>query len=576
MRQIDETPFYFEHRGSSLYAMLHTPVAPAPARLGVVVCPPFADEAFRTHRELVVLARRLAAAGIAVLRFDYRGTGESGGAFEDFGLEDWRTDIGRAIEVLEQRAGVHDIALVGLRLGAALAAATAETDPRVQRLVLCAPLDPPDCARELDKAIRTQQLIQHGRVTERTTIAEQLERGESVEVGGYPLTERLHSELTTTQPWSQARWSGKALILGIRRDTTKQSTLESIQRQYEGAELHVLEDPRFWFQKVYRAPEELYRRTTDWLTATASQPTSERSAPPAAEASTDHSESPVAFTSNGLTLHGVLHTPASMPYGRQGVIVFHGGRQARRGPHRLYVKLARRLCDAGLFVLRYDNRGYGDSEGEEQRVFDEWQEDAVCATRFFREHANLDHVWGWGLCAGALLGVRTATAIPEPFAGFVFCNALLERALNRSSPHQLGEPLWRRAAAYPVREARRLRKRVTNLLARPQTTTSFEQRFDDSMVDPLADFPRLLAELARPSLLIFGDIDPLVANYEDAIFSHPAWRQSPHRNSVEIAVIPGADHNFIRLAHENAALDETERWLLTRAAAAVSRPSRAV
>jgi len=67
------------------------------------------------------LAVRLVSAGHAVLRFDYRGSGESGG---DPGTRRWQhlaEDLMTARKTLARLSGKRDAALLGLRLGATLA-----------------------------------------------------------------------------------------------------------------------------------------------------------------------------------------------------------------------------------------------------------------------------------------------------------------------------------------------------------------------------------------------------------------------------------------------------------------------
>jgi pimeloyl-ACP methyl ester carboxylesterase len=67
------------------------------------------------------LATLLAAAGCHVFRFDYFGTGDSMGQSRDATLRGWEEDIETAIEELRDTSGATRVALVGLRLGAALA-----------------------------------------------------------------------------------------------------------------------------------------------------------------------------------------------------------------------------------------------------------------------------------------------------------------------------------------------------------------------------------------------------------------------------------------------------------------------
>jgi exosortase A-associated hydrolase 1 len=78
-----ETPFRFECEGSSLVGLLHLPEEPTD--LGVLMFVGGGPQ-YRAggHRQLVLWARELAAQGVPVMRFDYRGVGDSGGEFRGF------------------------------------------------------------------------------------------------------------------------------------------------------------------------------------------------------------------------------------------------------------------------------------------------------------------------------------------------------------------------------------------------------------------------------------------------------------------------------------------------------------
>ena len=53
----------------------------------IVMCHPLGEEKLWSHRVFVSFARDLAAAGFAVLRFDFRGEGDSDRDFEETDLE---------------------------------------------------------------------------------------------------------------------------------------------------------------------------------------------------------------------------------------------------------------------------------------------------------------------------------------------------------------------------------------------------------------------------------------------------------------------------------------------------------
>jgi uncharacterized protein len=122
--------------GDFMQAILHEP-APAKA-LGVVIVVGGPQYRVGSHRQFVLLARELAAAGFATLRFDYRGMGDSTGTARTF--ESIEEDIRAAADALCERVpAVKEIALWGLCDAATAAAFYASRDARVRHLVLANP-----------------------------------------------------------------------------------------------------------------------------------------------------------------------------------------------------------------------------------------------------------------------------------------------------------------------------------------------------------------------------------------------------------------------------------------------------
>ncbi len=131
-----EEPLYFPSDGFRLFGVLHlgAPASGAEAahgtrhaaRIGLVFCSPFAEEQKQAYRVFVELARRLERQGFPSLRFDYRGTGDSEGAFTEFSLAGALRDIQAAAALLRERTGAERIGLIGLRLGASLACRIAD------------------------------------------------------------------------------------------------------------------------------------------------------------------------------------------------------------------------------------------------------------------------------------------------------------------------------------------------------------------------------------------------------------------------------------------------------------------
>lgn len=113
------------------------------------------------HKPFLVLADALTRRGMAVLRFDERGTGESGGTQEGATSADLAGDVTAAVEALAEREGVSSsqIGLIGHSEGGLIAPMVASRTDDVNFLVLLAtPGLPGDAilADQLDRRIRRQ------------------------------------------------------------------------------------------------------------------------------------------------------------------------------------------------------------------------------------------------------------------------------------------------------------------------------------------------------------------------------------------------------------------------------------
>lgn len=103
--------------------------------LGAVICNPMGHEAMWLHRGSRQLAQRLSEQGMPVLRFDYAGTGDSAGEPGADAMTAWMDGIAAAVTHLTSISGARRVALLGIRLGATLAAEVAS------RIRTCIPVD---------------------------------------------------------------------------------------------------------------------------------------------------------------------------------------------------------------------------------------------------------------------------------------------------------------------------------------------------------------------------------------------------------------------------------------------------
>jgi exosortase A-associated hydrolase 1 len=132
----EQRALQFSCQGSALVGIIDIPERPI-AR-GVLVIGGGPQYRVGSHRQYTLLARLLAPRGIPVLRFDYRGMGDSEG--EPRAFDAIHEDIRAAIrEFMLQAPNLKEIVIWGLGDGASAASLYAHTDPRVRGLVLLNP-----------------------------------------------------------------------------------------------------------------------------------------------------------------------------------------------------------------------------------------------------------------------------------------------------------------------------------------------------------------------------------------------------------------------------------------------------
>jgi uncharacterized protein len=135
------TPFYFGSADRQLFGIYDPASLESDSTRAVILCHPWGSEYLHAHRTMRQLSTRLARAGFHALRFDYFGTGDSAGEITEATLSGWEADIGSAVREMKDMTRATQVALVGLRLGAALVAQVAAKRPdEIDALVLWDPV----------------------------------------------------------------------------------------------------------------------------------------------------------------------------------------------------------------------------------------------------------------------------------------------------------------------------------------------------------------------------------------------------------------------------------------------------
>jgi uncharacterized protein len=134
------TPVVFGPADRRLVGFYHPPEKVVSRQTAVLMCCPLGHEATRIHRLYRVIAERLARQGIAVLRFDYFGAGDSPGDDAEGEMTGWCSDLLAAHAELVKRSSPQAIGWIASRLGATLAVQAAPQVAHLNRLVLWDPI----------------------------------------------------------------------------------------------------------------------------------------------------------------------------------------------------------------------------------------------------------------------------------------------------------------------------------------------------------------------------------------------------------------------------------------------------
>jgi pimeloyl-ACP methyl ester carboxylesterase len=257
-------PFFFGLSSHQLFG-LYEPTQ-STSRRGVVLCQPWGQEYLRAHQSMRVLGRLLAREGLHVLRFDWYGSGDSGGTALDGGEpEAWLGDLELAIDELKTMAQIDRVALVGLRLGATVAAMAARTRTDIEQLVLWDPVaDGLAYLREI--ATPASNVLHPNAYRE----FEEVLGGEVYAVHGFPMTPRMQKSIASVRPERFSAPLPPTLLVSTVPDPER---YDPLRRRLAGEGIEVTdrptEGPIAWMEEgdfgTSGMPISALREITGWL-----------------------------------------------------------------------------------------------------------------------------------------------------------------------------------------------------------------------------------------------------------------------------------------------------------------------
>ncbi len=231
---------------------------------------------------------------------------------------------------------------------------------------------------------------------------------------------------------------------------------------------------------------------------------------------------PLAFTSDGLTLKGVLHLPDTTPV--PFVVGCHGLFADKESPKQ--IALAEACCRAGVAYFRFDHRGCGESAGDFVKVtsLPARCRDLVDAVTTLQARPETGHLTGlFGSSMGGTVVLASAAQFPPV------------RLVTVAAPLKSG----------PVIQS--IRQSQDPMLGKiPPEFFDHSLRFDISkQVKGLKDI-----------LIVHGDNDQVVP-YENADRLYAACEHPKRLLRQE-----GGDHRITAVHHQEEFIRNATRWLV--------------
>lgn len=563
-------PMWFGPAGRPLLGWLHAPPGGV-ARGGVVLCPPFGVEMSFSHMALRVLAQRLTDAGLAVLRFDYDGTGQSAGKLNDpRRLASWTASVGHAVDRLRAER-LPWVAGVGFRLGATLLAHAVVDGCELDLELLWDPcLSGTTFLRE---HVALQSTFRHEPIGDA-----------GLEIPGYHLAPETADELRRLElPESLGPRAGPALVL---LDPTGPQN-RRIRRRLGGDEVEWREYAESASvldigERLYDLPTGVIDQVAASLAERAPRETVRLGGEPAGRPTAIVGHSPAGtplveevVTLGATGLVGIACSPVGTPSDapqRPTILFVSMAAEPSIGPARLWVRWAREWAAAGYRSVRFDLSGIGESPcrpGRRPRhIYAPWALDDIAEAAAAVSPADPGNVILVGVCSGAYSALAVAPHIGP--RGVVAINPVLTvGAFDHWTP--AADPGEAPVPAAPGRRVvRRLRgavgrriaalrdvgrgvgwwRHVVERLPPPVWSLIYRLRLAHSPSSLIA--PILAADV--PTLLLCGDREARLPRAR----TPAAFRRLAAAPGSRFTVVPDLDHS-LRDASSRATADAVVR-----------------
>jgi hypothetical protein len=469
--------------GDPVFGVFHD-VSDRAVSTAVLFVAPFGYDDICAYRGLRTWALSLADEGVAALRIDLPGSGDSGGSPRDAGrAASWPHAVAASAAWLRERTAARRIVAIGLGLGGLVAGQAVVDGADIDDLVLWGtPARGKTLVREL-KAFARLGISKTDDVAWDLATMPPLPEG-SLESGGFLLAPESVAWLqgidlaATPLPRAEHR---HVLLLGREQISVDAKLRDALAAA--GADVTVADGPGYTalMDEPHRSlpPVATIATVASWLRATAGAPGARPDTPapqitatPILDLPGGVTETPVSIAApgHGGSVFGIVATPAaSAAHDAPLTAVFlNVGAERRIGANRMWVEAARRWAAEGVPSVRLDLIGIGEGGGAatpwngEYALYDDALVDQVAIALGALPGLGLPPRFLLiGMCSGAYWAFTRARHDPRVVALDLLNTRMLMFDDTRGSAAEVrhlrrhaGREVWRRVAAGELTLAR--------------------------------------------------------------------------------------------------------------------------
>jgi alpha-beta hydrolase superfamily lysophospholipase len=561
-------PTWFGAPDRPLLGWFHLP-DDGSARGVAVLCGPLGRERANALPALQALGDRLARSGVATLRFDYAGTGDSAGNLDDPGrMADWVASIDHAL-ALARSVNAGPVVVVGMRMGALLATEAVRHGKPVDGIVLW---DPCASGREFLRIERTLLATGYGA----TQVGDGSVTGPAFTYGPETVEELTPLALVPTPDTIAAR----TLVLARSEGRSMPAARAAFAAPHidwieVGGQPDLLDVP----PQLLAVPTTTIKAIAEWTAEVVDVPESAVHFEPVDRAvvATGPDGREIAERTTWLgpnRLFGVVTEPCpATGAGSPMVVLLPAGALDHTGPGRKWVDLARGFAADGIPTLRVDFDGIGESYGRSgfarqipkpPESIDDLED--LAAALGDPEGRNLIFV---GLSSGGYHAVEAGLHL-HPL-GVCAINPALSSwvpEVDQLDPDEPGQgfPDARRRAYRPMPEMLKQlevkHRRVADRLWR----VLLQVRVTHSPAHAVAGVSRR----GTPVLLINSASDAV--EFEPSAYWSLVTGRLHRHGLLDVEVVPGDDHSLYTLEGQRDAYPLLTRWIVDRAGTGSTTP----